>query len=182
MEVKSAETTLQLNRAATAVDNNSSEGNRRNNTGKVISQVTEEKPEKEEESVKVSISAAGLRRSLALERAAAKESEVASVSEVEVMMNKMDGLSSQVINGNFNMADRLKFQSEIEELTAELKRLSGDGISFTKYDNKLLSQRIDDLTGMISKAAVYNKSAKALFIVNNQQTSGNTRTRLDIVI
>ena len=60
MEVKSAQTTLQLNSAATAVDNNCSEGNRRNNTGKVMAQSAEEKPDKEEEPVKVSISAAGL--------------------------------------------------------------------------------------------------------------------------
>ena len=182
MEVKSAQTTLQLNSAATAVDNNSSEGNRRNNTGKVTAQSAEEKPDKEEEPVKVSISAAGLRRSLALEKAAARENEIAYASEIEVMMNKVDGLSSQIINGNFTTTDRLKFQNEIENLTTELKNLSGDGISFTKHDNKLLSQRIDDLTGMINKAAVYNRSAKALFIVNNQHKSDNTRTKLDIVI
>lgn len=182
MEVKSAQTTLQLNSAATAVDNNSSEGNRRNNTGKVMAQFAEEKPDKEEEPVKVSISAAGLRRSLALEKAAARENEIAYASEIEVMMNKVDGLSSQIINGNFTTTDRLKFQNEIENLTTELKNLSGDGISFTKHDNKLLSQRIDDLTGMINKAAVYNRSAKALFIVNNQHKSDNTRTKLDIVI
>ena len=182
MEVKSAQTTLQVNSAATAVDNNSSEGNRRNNTGKVMAQSAEEKPDKEEEPVKVSISAAGLRRSLALEKAAARENEIAYASEIEVMMNKVDGLSSQIINGNFTTTDRLKFQNEIENLTTELKNLSGDGISFTKHDNKLLSQRIDDLTGMINKAAVYNRSAKALFIVNNQHKSDNTRTKLDIVI
>ena len=139
------------------------------------------KPEQEEESVKVSISAAGMRESLKLEKQAAKE-EMASATEIEEMMKKMEGLSSQVINGNFSMTDRLNFQREIKELTLELSRAGGNGISFTKNDNVQLSQKMNDLTRMINEAAVYHRSASAVFMVKNRQTTGMQRTFLDIAI
>lgn len=63
MEVKSASTALQLNSAASAVENGSSGGNNRQHTRKIEAVLLEEKPEQEEESVKVSISAAGMRES-----------------------------------------------------------------------------------------------------------------------
>lgn len=183
MEVKSAGVTLQLNTAAIAVDNMGSDGNQRQQTGKVEPAEIEKKQEQEEETVKVSISAAGMRQSLRLEQLAAQqEGELATASEIEEMMKKMDGLSSQVINGNFSMQDRLNFQSEIKKLTNELNRLNGEGISFTKYDNNQLSQKINDLTRTINEAAVYHRSATALFMVKNQQKAGIARTRLDIAI
>ena len=181
MEVKSASSTLQLNSAAAAVDNGGSNGSNRQHTRKIEAVLQEEKTEQEEESVKVSISAAGLRESLRLEKQAAKE-EMATASEIDEMMKKMDGLSSQVINGNFSMTDRLNFQREIKELTQELSRANGDGISFTKNDNVQLSQKISDLTRMINDAAVYHRSASAVFMVKNQQTTGTQRTVLDIAI
>lgn len=183
MEVKNAGVTLQLNTAAIAVDNMGADGNQRQQTGKVETQETEKKTEQDEESVKVSISAAGLRKSLRLEQLAAQqESELATASEIEDMMKKMDGLSSQVINGNFSIQDRLNFQGEIKRLTNELNRLNGEGISFTKYDNTQLSQKINDLTRTINEAAVYHRTATALFMVKNQQKAGIQRTRLDIAI
>lgn len=181
MEIKSANATLQLNNATVAVDNSGSEGNSRQQTRKVEAVISEDKSEKEEESVKVSISAAGLRESLRLEKQAAKE-ELASTSEIDEMMKKMDGLSSQVINGNFSMTDRLNFQKEIQELTTQLNTMSGNGISFTKYDNIQLSQKINDLTRMISEAAVYHRNASSLFMVKNQQAAGMRRNVLDIAI
>ena len=174
MEVKSASTALQLNSAASAVENGSSGGNNRQHTRKIEAVLLEEKPEQEEESVKVSISAAGMRESLKLEKQAAKE-EMASATE-------MEGLSSQVINGNFSMTDRLNFQREIKELTLELSRAGGNGISFTKNDNVQLSQKMNDLTRMINEAAVYHRSASAVFMVKNRQTTGMQRTFLDIAI
>ncbi len=183
MEVKSAGVTLQLNTAAIAVDNMGSDENQRQQSGRTEAVEAEKKQEQLEETVKVSISAAGMRKSLNLEKLAAQqENELASASEIEEMMKKMNGLSSQVINGNFSMQDRLNFQSEIKILTNELNRLNGDGISFTKYDNAQLSQRINDLTRTINEAAVYHRSATALFMVKNQQKAGMPRTRLDIAI
>ena len=179
MEVKSASTALQLNSAASAVENGSSGGNNRQHTRKIEAVLLEEKPEQEEESVKISISAAGMRESLKLEKQAAKE-EMASATEIEEMMKKMEGLSSQVINGNFSMTDRLNFQREIKELTLELSRAGGNGISFTKNDNVQLSQKMNDLTRMINEAAVYHRSASAVFMVKNRQTTGMQRTFLDI--
>ena len=181
MEVKSASTALQLNSAASAVENGSSGGNNRQHTRKIEAVLLEEKPEQEEESVKVSISAAGMRESLKLEKQAAKE-EMASATEIEEMMKKMEGLSSQVINGNFSMTDRLNFQREIKELTLELSRAGGNGISFTKNDNVQLSQKMNDLTRMINEAAVYHRNASAVFMVKNRQTAGMQRTFLDIAI
>lgn len=181
MEVKSASSALQLNSAAAAVENGSSGGNNRQHTRKLEAVLLEEKPEQEEESVKVSISAAGLRESLKLEKQAARE-ELASASEIDEMMKKMDGLSSQVINGNFSMSDRLNFRQEIKKLTSEISRAGGNGISFTKNDNVQLSQRMNDLTRMINEAAVYHRSASAVFMVKNRQTTGMQRTFLDIAI
>lgn len=183
MEVKSAGVTLQLNAAAIAVDNMGSDGNQREQTKKVETVEAEKKLEQAEESVKVYISAAGMRKSLRQEQLAAQqESELATESEIEEMMKKMEGLSSQVINGNFSIQDRLNFQGEIRMLTDELNRMNGDGISFTKYDNAQLSQKINDLTRTISEAAVYHRTATALFMVKNQQKAGIARTRLDIAI
>ena len=181
MEVKSASSALQLNSAAAAVENGSSGGNNRQHTRKLEAVLLEEKPEQEEESVKVSISAAGLRESLKLEKQAARE-ELASASEIDEMMKKMDGLSSQVINGNFSMSDRLNFRQEIKKLTSEISRAGGNGISFTKNDNVQLSQKISDLTRMINDAAVYHRNASAVFMVKNRQTTGTHRTILDIAI
>ena len=181
MEVKSASSALQLNSAAAAVENGSSGGNNRQHTRKLEAVLLEEKPEQEEESVKVSISAAGLRESLKLEKQAARE-ELASASEIDEMMKKMDGLSSQVINGNFSMSDRLNFRQEIKKLTSEISRAGGNGISFTKNDNVQLSQKISDLTRMINDAAVYHRNASAVFMVKNRQTTGMQRTFLDIAI
>ena len=107
---------------------------------------------------------------------------MASATEIEEMMKKMEGLSSQVINGNFSMTDRLNFQREIKELTLELSRAGGNGISFTKNDNVQLSQKMNDLTRMINEAAVYHRSASAVFMVKNRQTAGMQRTFLDIAI
>lgn len=183
MEVKNAGVTLQLNTAAIAVDNMGSDGNQRHKAGKAEAVEVEKKTEQEEESVKVSISAAGMRKSLRLEQIAAQqEKELATASEIDEMMKKMDGLSSQIINGNFSMQDRLNFQNEIKKLTNEIDRLNGDGISFTKYDNVQLSQKINDLTRTINEAAVYHRSATALFMVKNQQKAGTSRARLDIAI
>ena len=181
MEVKSASSALQLNSAAAAVENGSSGGNNRQHTRKLEAVLLEEKPEQEEESVKVSISAAGLRESLKLEKQAARE-ELASASEIDEMMKKMDGLSSQVINGNFSMSDRLNFRQEIKKLTSEISRAGGNGTSFTKNDNVQLSQKISDLTRMINDAAVYHRNASAVFMVKNRQTTGTHRTILDIAI
>ncbi len=183
MEVKSAGVTLQLNAAAIAVDNMGSDGNQREQAKKVEHVEAEKKLEQVEETVKVSISAAGMRKSLRQEQLAARQDdELATESEIEEMMKKMEGLSSQVINGNFSIQDRLNFQGEIKQLTNELNRMNGDGISFTKYDNAQLSQKINDLTRTISEAAVYHRTATALFMVKNQQKAGIARTRLDIAI
>lgn len=182
MEVKSAGVSLQLNSAAIAVDNMGSDGNQREQSKKVENVEDKKKLEQAEETVKVSISAAGMRKSLRQEQLAARQDDLVTESEIEEMMKKMEGLSSQVINGNFSIQDRLNFQGEIKKLTSELNRMNGDGISFTKYDNAQLSQKISDLTRTISEAAVYHRTATALFMVKNQQKAGITRTRLDIAI
>lgn len=182
MEVKSARTAVQLNVAATAVDNSGSEENAKQQLKATSVGSEAEINEAEEESVKIFISADGLRRSKSLEETTAKDGEWVSEAEVEEMMKKMEGLSSQIINGHFSMTDRLNFQTEIRKLTTELNRLNGNGISFSKADNIQLSQRISDLTRNINEAAVYHRSAKALFMVKNQNVTSNSRTRLDIAI
>lgn len=173
-----------LNRAATAIDNSSSENHEKQQAARVGGIAAGEKSELDDESVLLSISAAGLRRSLLLERQAAnEESETFSgETELEDMMKKMEGLSSQVINGHFSISDRLNFNSEIHKLANELNRLNSDSVTVTKENCYQLSQRISDLIRVVNDAAVYRNSARTVFMVNSKQPEKTMRTKLDIAI
>lgn len=175
MDVKS--TTTLTNRAVLGTDNNSAEGHRRYEQQIENTLVKPDTSALEEESVKVYISKAGLKKSQTV-----PDEELATQSDRENLSKMIEGLSSQVINGNFSMTDRLGFQLEIKKLAIELDRLNGDGISFSKTDNEKLSQKITDLTKTISDAATYNKSARAMFVIKNQSSNSKTRTNLDIAI
>lgn len=187
MEVRSAGIAL-TNRAATAIDNSGSNGKEQQHAMKVGSAVREDNQELDEQSVMVSISAAGLRRSLLLEKQAEKEESeseeerFSGKAEIEDMVKKMEGLSSQVINGHFSISDRLNFNIEIDKLTNELNRLSGDITAATKNDCVQLAQRISDLTRVINDSAVYRKGARPVFMVNSKQPVQSMNARLDIVL
>ncbi len=191
MEVRSANIAL-TNRAAAAIDNSGSNGKEQQHAMKVSSTVSEENQELEEQSVMISISAAGLKRSLQLEKQAEKETDeeesgegeerFTGEAEIEDMMKKMEGLSSQVINGHFSISDRLNFNNEIEKLTNELNRLNGGNTIVTKNNCIQLSQKISDLTRSVSDAAVYRNSARTVFMVNSKQPVKPMNTRVDIVL
>lgn len=189
MEVRSANIAL-TNRAAAAIDNSGSNGKEQHQAMKVSSAVLEENPELDDQSVMLSISAAGLKRSLLLEKQAEKEESgdendegsFSGEAEIEEMVKKMEGLSSQVINGHFSISDRLNFNVEIDKLTSELNRLSGNTALITKSDCSQLAQRISDLTRTISDAAVYRNSARTVFMVNSRQSVKPMNTRLDITL
>lgn len=184
MEVRSANIAL-TNRAAVAIDNSGSNGKEQQYAMKVSNAVSEENQELDDESVMLSISAAGLKRSLQLEKRTEKEAaeeNFTGAAELEDMMKKMEGLSSQVINGHFSISDRLNFNSEIEKLTNEINRLNGENTVVTKNNCMQLSQRISDLTRNISAAAVYRNSARTVFMVNSRQPIKPTNTRLDITL
>lgn len=185
MEVRSANIAL-TNRAAVAIDNSGSNGKEQQHAMKVSNAVFEENQELDDESVMLSISAAGLKRSLQLEKQTEKEAAsdetFTGAAELEDMMKKMEGLSSQVINGHFSISDRLNFNSEIEKLTNEINRLNGENTVVTKNNCMQLSQRISDLTRNISAAAVYRNSARTIFMVNSRQPVKPTNTRLDITL
>lgn len=189
MEVRNANIAL-TNRAAAAIDNSGSNGRGQQHTMKVSRAVSEENQELEDQSVMVSISAAGLKRSLQLEKQAEKDTDEEETgeegftgeAEIEDMMKKMEGLSSQVINGHFSIADRLNFHTEIEKLTNELNRLNDGSIAVTKNGCTLLAQRILELTRSVSDAAVYRNSARTVFMVNSKQNTQPMNTRLDIVL
>lgn len=187
MEVRGTNMTL-TNRAAAAIDNSGSNGREQQHAMKVGSAVPEENQELDEQSVMISISAAGLRRSLLLEKQAEKEENrdgeenFSGKAEVEDMMKKMEGLSSQVINGHFSIPDRLSFNVEIEKLTDELNRLNGNIMAATKNDCVQLAQRISDLTRTISESAVYRNSARTVFMVNSKQPVQTRNTRVDIAL
>ena len=146
--------------------------------------------ELDDESVMLSISAAGLKRSLQLDKQAEKEEgetegdeeSFNGATELDDMMKKMEGLSSQVINGHFSISDRLNFNTEIEKLTNELNRLSGGNLAVTKNGCIQLSQKISALTRSISEAAVYRNSARTIFMVNSKQPAKPTNTRVDIML
>lgn len=101
---------------------------------------------------------------------------------IEGMLKKMEGLSSQVINGHFYSSDRINFNSEIDKLMAELGRLSGNGADVTKESCSQLSQRISELTRVISNAAVYRNSARSIFMVNSKQYEKPVSSRLNIAL
>ncbi|MBE5877792.1 MAG: hypothetical protein E7290_13045 [Lachnospiraceae bacterium] len=182
MEVKSARVMLQMNRAATAVDNSGSDSTGKQEYAKKVVGAVEEVQDNEEETVKLSISAAGMRKSKSQDGVQANEGMLVTSEEIEEMRRKIEGLSSQVINGNFSMTDRNSFQMQIQMLTREINQYSGEGISFSRYDNVQLSQKISNLTKTINDAAVYHRSASVMFKVKSQQLSGYTRTKLDIAI
>ncbi|MDE7272154.1 MAG: hypothetical protein K2N95_03695 [Lachnospiraceae bacterium] len=187
MEVRGANAAL-TNRAAAAIDNSGSNSKEQHQAMRVNNAVLDENPELDDQSVEVSISAAGLKRSLLLEKQAEKEENAggeesfSGEAELEDMMKKMEGLSSQVINGHFSITDRLNFNIEIDKLTNELNRLSGNTAVITRNDCGQLAQRISDLTRVISDAAVYRNSARTVFMVNSKQSFKPMNTRLDIVL
>jgi len=189
MEVRSANIAL-TNRAAAAIDNSSSDGREQQHAMKVSSAALEENQELDEQSVMVSISAAGLKRSLQLEKQSEKETDekesgeedFTGEAELEDMMKKMEGLSSQVINGHFSISDRLNFNTEIEKLTNELRQLSDGNTTLTKSNCMQLAQKISDLTRSVSDAAVYRNSARTVFMVNSKQPVKPMNTRLDITL
>lgn len=184
MQVRSTNTAL-LNRAASAIENSYSDAQERQEAIRENSSALEENAESEEQSVMLSISAAGRKRSELLASQPESEGEkdgFSSEAELEGMLKKMEGLSSQIINGYFSISDRLNFNNEIQRLNTELNRLNGDAASATKEDCAQLSQRISDLTKIISDAAVYRQSARNVFMVNSKQPKKVVRTQLDIAI
>lgn len=179
MEVKSARTVLGLDHAAKGVDNSGSDSENRQIEKKDSIAVEKEK-EETEEAVKVFISSIGMRKSMHMENETA---DLMTEEEIEEMMKKVEGLSSQVINGRFSIDAKMSFQREIKELTAEIKQLNGDGISFSKADNIQLSQKISDLTKKMNEAAVYHRPANAYSFVKSQKmVKRNIHNSLDIAI
>ena len=184
MQVRNANTAL-LNRAATAIENSYSDAQEKQEAVGVNTGALEENAENEEQSVMLSISAAGRKQSELLANQAENEGEESMFSgeaELEGMLKKMEGLSSQIINGYFSISDRLNFNNEIQRLNTELNRLNNDAASATKEDCTQLSKKISDLTKIISDAAVYRQSARNVFMVNSKQPAKAVRTQLDIAI
>ena len=98
MEVRSENIAL-TNRAAVAIDNSGSNGKEQQHAMKVSNAVPEENQELDDESVMLSISAAGLKRSLQLEKQTEKEAAeetFTGVAELEDMMKKMEDRKSVV--------------------------------------------------------------------------------------
>ena len=185
MEVRSAKFAL-LNRAAAAIDSYGSGGQERQHSQKDNNAAAKDKKEVDEQSAMLSISAAGLRRSLLLERQAAKEERSAETfsgeRELEEMTKQMEGLSSQVINGYFSISDRLNFNTEISMLANEINRLKENSSAVTKDDCTLLSERISELTRIVNDAAVYRSSSRAVFVVDSTQPAKAMSKKVDIAI
>lgn len=184
MQVRDTRAAL-LNRAASAIENAYSDDREKQEAKRLNTGESEENPENEEQSVMLSISAAGMKRSKLLANQTEGEGDESGFSgeaELERMIKKMEGLSSQIINGYFSISDRLNFNNEIQRLNTELNRLNGDAASATKEDCSQLSKKISDLTKIISDAAVYRQSARNMFMVNSKQPAKAVRTQLDIAI
>lgn len=182
MEVKSANHSLQRNRATTKVEQYGSREQNRQQLAKRKTAETKTQNNCELESVMLSISAAGLRRSRLLDRQDAQGKDAFSQENLDEMAKKMDGLSSQVINGQFSLSDRLNFHKEIESLTEELDRLNDEKANVTQSDCHNLSQRISNFTKIVSEAALYRKNAKNIFAESSKLQLGNIKTNFDIAI
>ena len=170
MDVKSAAShALQGNRAATRVENSASEKQNRHQLSKGKPVESEENVICEETPVMLSISAAGLRRSMLLERQEAQKEKAFSHEKFfEEMSKKMEGLSSQVINGRFSVSDRLNFHNEMKCLTEELDKLKDEKVSATQNDCSQLAQKISNFSKIVNEAALYRRSQTAKFIVTNK--------------
>lgn len=185
MEVKGANGSMGLNNAASKVGSFGHDGGSKNQQMGTNGSYAESNEQKNDEPVMLSISAAGLRQSLLREREAekTKSRKERESQEISDMRKKIEGLSSQVINGNFSVTDRNNFQNEIDMLTSELDKLNGEGIAFALRNAAQVSHRIDDLTRIISDAAVYRKNASSVFVIKNQQlTQAIKNTKLDIIV
>lgn len=180
MEVRNAN--VLLNRVTTAIENSYADEHEKQEAKRRRASGADESAESEEQSVKLSISAAGMKRSRLLTHSDEGEDEFSGRAELESMIRQMDGLSSQIINGYFSISDRLNFNTEIQKLTTELNRLNGDADTVTKEDCIRLSGKISDLTKIVSDAAVYRQSARNMFMVNSKQPARVMQTRLDIAI
>lgn len=107
MEVRSANIAL-TNRAAAAIDNSGSNGKEQHPAMKVNSAVPEESQDLDEQSVMISISAAGLRRSLLLEKQAEKdenrdddEEVFSGEAEIEDMVKRWKVFPARSSTGTF---------------------------------------------------------------------------------
>ncbi len=184
MEVRSANNAL-LNRAAIAIENSGSGDGAKQQARKVNYAAAEENTEFDDQSVLLSISEAGLKKSLSDKQEVKDDGKCrifSSEAEIEEMTKKMEGLSSQVINGNFSISDRLSFNSEIHKLSIELEKLNGSGVTVTMDHCTRLSRKISDLTRVISDAAVYRNCARTVFMVNSKQPAAAMHTQLDIAL
>lgn len=183
MEVKSANHSLQRNRATTRVEYYGSKEQNRQQIVKKNAVKTKSHSDSEAESVMLSISAAGLRRSMLLSRQDAHAKDAFSQEKtLGEMAKKMEGLSSQIINGHFSLSDRLNFHKEIEKLTEELSRLNDEKANVTQGDCSQLSQRISNFTKIVSEAALYHENAKNIFMESSKVQIGNIKAKFDIAI
>lgn len=181
MEVRNTNAAI-LNKAATAIENSYTDEREKQEAKRKAASALGENAESEEQSVMLSISAAGMKQSKLLAHNEGEENEFSGEEELESMIKQMEGLSSQIINGYFSISDRLNFNTEIQKLTTELNRLNGAADAVTKEDCAQLSRKISDLTKIISDAAVYRQSARNMFMVNSKQPAKAVRTQLDIAI
>ena len=178
--------TLQLNRPTSMVEHSSPDGHNQNGyERRALSQGQPEEEKElsaEEKLVSLSISLEGLQRMKIRESVEAKDEEEISEDEAEYLKKRMEGLSSMVVNGNFIMADKLRFQTEIKFLTDELVRINNGGISFTKSDNEEISKRIDALSKEISASALRHRPASAFYTSNSHQKLASAVNKLNIAI
>ena len=183
MEVKSASHSLQRNRSTTRVERYGSKEQSSQQFVKGKTAEVEKQTSCEEESVMLSISAAGLRRSMLLDKQEGQKKESFSHEKtLDEMAKKMKGLSSQVINGQFSVSDRLNFYQEIKNLTEELSTLSDKGTSVTQKECTSLSQKISNFTKIINDAALYRKNATSIFVESTKLQISNIKTNFDVAI
>ena len=185
MDYMNTGVTLQLNKAATAVEQSFADGR----NGQTYERKTLQQEKKEEDKelsaeqklVNLSISLEGLQKMKQQEVLVNRE-EMVTEEELESMKKRMEGLSSQVINGNFTMADRIRFQTEIKFLSDELVRVNNGGVSFTKSDNSEISTRIEELSKEIMNSAVCHRPVSAYYMMSKQQKSYSSKSAFNIAI
>lgn len=185
MDYMNTNVSLQLNKAAAKIEHSSPDGrNSQAYERRVLHQEKEEEKKEltaEEKLVSLSISLEGLQR-MQIKENFEEVVEEASEDEVEYMKKRMEGLSSQAVNGGFTMADRIRFQTEIKFLSDEVIRINNGAISFTKADNAEISKRIDELAKEMNELSRRRRPSSSFAIIANQQKMAAAANKFNIAI
>jgi hypothetical protein len=178
MEVRIAKLSMLLDRIVEDNEGSGGEGHEGQRYTGDNNADTKDKDSKgdEENSALLSISAAGIRQSLLVEKDDTKEE-----NRLMSMSEQIKGLSTQVINGHFSITDRMNFGTEISILNEMLDNLEKADEEDSEQMSRL-SGKIDNLSRIISSAALYRKKDAIIFALTSPVDNDDKRERLNLAL